>query len=167
MEFPELAIPNSGSSLLFEYRSLRGGALVQTTDYPSDWKDTWKILGGSPSESEKKDMVFAQKVARHVKSNAIVIVKNQQTLGICGGQTNRVDSVKLALARALERGGDKGLILGSDAFFPFRDSIDRAAQQGVSWIIQPGGSLRDAEVELAVQEHKIGMVITGTRHFKH
>jgi phosphoribosylaminoimidazolecarboxamide formyltransferase / IMP cyclohydrolase len=148
-----------------EFRSLRGGALIQTVDAPAKWSSQWKIIGPKPDSRVQADMVFAQRVVRHVKSNAIVIVKDQQTLGICGGQTNRVDSVKWALERA--KGRAKDLVLGSDAFFPFRDSIDLAAKGGVKWVIQPGGSLRDAEVEAAAGEHGIGMVITGTRHFKH
>ncbi len=149
----------------FEVKSLRGGALIQSLDRSESWNSQWKIVGPVPSKNIQDDLVFAQKVVRHVKSNAIVVVKDMQTLGICGGQTNRVDSVKWALERA--KGKGKDLVLGSDAFFPFRDSIDLAAKGGVRWVIQPGGSLRDAEVETAAQEYGLGMVITGVRHFKH
>jgi phosphoribosylaminoimidazolecarboxamide formyltransferase/IMP cyclohydrolase len=149
----------------FEFKSLRGGALVESLDHADQWNDQWKIVGETPDENMKEDLIFAQRIVRHVKSNAIVVAKNFQTQGICGGQTNRVDSVKMALERA--KGKGQNLILASDAFFPFRDSIDYAASHGVKWIIQPGGSLKDAEVEKAASEHRINMVITGARHFKH
>jgi len=165
LKLQALGKKNRPKTIELEYKSLRGGALVQTVDLPDIWNPSWKVIGEEPSENIKKDLVFAQRVVRHVKSNAIVISKNFQTLGICGGQTNRVDSVKMALERAKGRGKD--LVLGSDAFFPFRDSIDLISQHNIKWIIQPGGSLRDAEVEAAAKEHKINMVITGTRHFKH
>jgi len=148
-----------------EVKSLRGGALIQAADRPSSWQSQWRIIGQSPDDTVKADLLFAQKVVRHIKSNGISVVKNGQTLGLCGGQTNRIDSVRWALERAKGRGTE--LVLGSDAFFPFRDSIDMAAASGVRWIIQPGGSLRDAEVEKAAREHGLNMIITGTRHFKH
>jgi phosphoribosylaminoimidazolecarboxamide formyltransferase / IMP cyclohydrolase len=165
LKLPALGSKKLSATSELEYKSLRGGALVQTVDQPATWNSNWRVIGEEPSENIKKDLVFAQRVVRHVKSNAIVIAKNFQTLGICGGQTNRIDSAKMALERAKGRGTDR--ILGSDAFFPFRDSIDLASQHNIKWIIQPGGSLRDAEVEDAAKEHKINMVITGTRHFKH
>jgi len=165
LALPTLATKSADDVGIFEFKSLRGGALVQSCDSAAAWSSSWKVIGETPNETMKKELVFAQKVVRHVKSNAIVISRNFQTLGICGGQTNRVDSVKMALHRANGRGED--LILGSDAFFPFRDSIDLANNHKVKWIIQPGGSLRDSEVEAAAKEHKINMVITGTRHFKH
>jgi phosphoribosylaminoimidazolecarboxamide formyltransferase / IMP cyclohydrolase len=148
-----------------EIKGLRGNAVAQTVDRRPEWNDEWKVIGEKPDTEMKQNLIFAQRVVRHVKSNAIVIAENGQTLGICGGQTNRVDSVKMALERA--RGRGRELVLASDAFFPFRDSIDLAAKAGVRWIIQPGGSLRDAEVEAAARENKINMIITGTRHFKH
>jgi phosphoribosylaminoimidazolecarboxamide formyltransferase/IMP cyclohydrolase len=153
------------SSPEIEFKSLRGGALAQSPDHAAEWSPHWKVIGEEPSEKMKQDLVFAQRVVRHVKSNAIVVAQDLQTLGVCGGQTNRVDSVKMALERAKGRG--ENLVLASDAFFPFRDSIDLASQFKVKWIIQPGGSLRDQEVEAAAKENKINMVITGTRHFKH
>ncbi|MDZ4675879.1 MAG: bifunctional phosphoribosylaminoimidazolecarboxamide formyltransferase/IMP cyclohydrolase [Oligoflexia bacterium] len=159
-----LSEKDNGSQRI-EFKSIRGGMLVQSADQPCEYSEKWKIIGEKPTKQVLDDLIFAQKVVRHVKSNAIVIAKNRQTLGICGGQTNRVDSVKWALERSKGRG--EKLVLGSDAFFPFRDSIDLAAKAGIAWIIQPGGSMRDAEVEAAAQEHKIGMLITGTRHFKH
>lgn len=157
-------------SLGVEFKSLRGGALFQEMDGPIEWKESFKIIPPRNGIAEldanlKENLLFAQRIVRHVKSNAIVVTENLQTLGICGGQTNRVDSVRWALARAKGKGSQ--WILGSDAFFPFRDSIDLAAEAGVKWIVQPGGSVRDTEVELAAKEHGIGMVITGIRHFKH
>jgi phosphoribosylaminoimidazolecarboxamide formyltransferase/IMP cyclohydrolase len=154
----------------YEFKSLRGGALAQSLDHPCEWSDQFRIIYPKNetelSESVKADLIFAQRVVRHVKSNAIVVAKNLQTLGICGGQTNRVDSVKLAFARAKDK-SQTGVVLASDAFFPFRDSIDLAAKENVAWIIQPGGSVKDQEVEAAAKEYGIGMVITKTRHFKH
>jgi len=155
----------SHNGIDIEFKSLRGGALAQSSDHATVCSDSFKVIGENPSEKIKAELVFAQRVVRHVKSNAIVVAQNMQTLGICGGQTNRIDSAKMALERAKGRGDN--LILASDAFFPFRDSLDLASQYKVSWIIQPGGSLRDQEVEAAALEHKINMVITGTRHFKH
>ena len=121
-----------------------------------------------PDKTDLKDMIFALKVAKHVKSNAIVIAKNQMTLGIGAGQMSRVISTQIAFMKAEEEGLDsKNCVLASDAFFPFRDNIDLAAEKGVKHIIQPGGSVKDDEVIKAVDEHKISMTITGIRHFKH
>ena len=115
-----------------------------------------------------KDLIFALKVAKHVKSNAIVIAKNQMTLGIGAGQMSRVISTKIAFMKAEEEGLDvSNCVLASDAFFPFRDNIDLAAEKGVKHIIQPGGSVKDDEVIEAADEHKISMTMTGIRHFKH
>jgi phosphoribosylaminoimidazolecarboxamide formyltransferase/IMP cyclohydrolase len=108
---------------------------------------------------------LAQRVAKHVKSNAIVLVKDGVTVGIGGGQTSRVEAVRQAMRRAGEQA--KGAVLASDAFFPFRDSIDTAAEAGVSAVIQPGGSIRDEEVITAIDEHGMAMVFTGERHFRH
>tara|TARA_S200000501_G_scaffold322951_2_gene319284 strand:- start:2222 stop:3703 length:1482 start_codon:yes stop_codon:yes gene_type:complete len=121
-----------------------------------------------PDKADLKDMIFALKVAKHVKSNAIVIAKNQMTLGIGAGQMSRVISTQIAFMKAEEEGLDsKNCVLASDAFFPFRDNIDLAAEKGVKHIIQPGGSVKDDEVIKAVDEHKISMTMTGIRHFKH
>ena len=121
-----------------------------------------------PDKTDLKDMIFALKVAKHVKSNAIVIAKNQMTLGIGAGQMSRVISTQIAFMKAEEEGLDsKNCVLASDAFFPFRDNIDLAAEKGVKHIIQPGGSVKDDEVIKAVDEHKISMTMTGIRHFKH
>ena len=121
-----------------------------------------------PDKTDLKDMIFALKVAKHVKSNAIVIAKDQMTLGIGAGQMSRVISTQIAFMKADEEGLDsKNCVLASDAFFPFRDNIDLAAEKGVKHIIQPGGSVKDNEVINAADEHKISMTMTGVRHFKH
>ena len=122
----------------------------------------------APTESEWHDLRFAWQVAKFVKSNAIVFCKGGVTVGIGAGQTSRVDAVKLAASKAAEGETERvGMVMASDAFFPFRDGIDRAAQHGVSAVIQPGGSLRDAEVIAAADQHGIAMVFTGERHFRH
>jgi phosphoribosylaminoimidazolecarboxamide formyltransferase/IMP cyclohydrolase len=112
-----------------------------------------------------EDMKFAWIVAKHVKSNAIVYAKDQEILGIGAGQMSRVDSARVAVEKA--RKPLQGAVMASDAFFPFRDSVDEAAKNGITAIISPGGSIRDEEVLHAANEHKIAMVFTGTRHFKH
>jgi phosphoribosylaminoimidazolecarboxamide formyltransferase/IMP cyclohydrolase len=162
-----IAIPNGSEEV--EVRSMRGGLLSQTVDGPiKTWDEKWKVIGGELNKNTISDLLFGLRVVKHVKSNAIVVVHQGQTKGLCGGQTNRIDSVKMALERATKKGSrGQGLVMASDAFFPFRDSVDLAAQFGVKWIIQPGGSLKDKEVEQAALDHGIGMVITGQRHFKH
>ncbi len=118
-----------------------------------------------PDDTMLEELKFAWKVAKHVKSNAIVYARGQETVGIGAGQMSRVDSARLALQKANKE--VKGCVMASDAFFPFRDSIDAAAERGIRAIIQPGGSIRDEEVIQAADEHKIAMVFTGIRHFKH
>ena len=121
-----------------------------------------------PSEDEMQDLMFAWKVAKFVKSNAIVYVKNKQTIGIGAGQMSRVSSAEIANLKAKEEGLEiKDAVMASDAFFPFRDGIDEAAKVGVTAVIQPGGSVRDQEVIDAADEHNIAMLFTGMRHFKH
>ena len=112
--------------------------------------------------------MFAWKVAKFVKSNAIVYVKNKQTIGIGAGQMSRVISAEIANLKAKEEGLEvKGAVMASDAFFPFRDGIDKAASSGIASIIQPGGSIRDEEVIAAADENNIAMIFTATRHFRH
>jgi phosphoribosylaminoimidazolecarboxamide formyltransferase/IMP cyclohydrolase len=118
-----------------------------------------------PSESEQRDLQFAWRVVKHVKSNAIVLASGGQTVGVGAGQMSRIDSVKLSITKAHPTA--KGASLASDAFFPFRDNIDEAAKAGITAIIQPGGSVRDPEVIEAADEHGLAMVFTGLRHFKH
>ncbi|NMB03306.1 MAG: hypothetical protein GX978_02015 [Tissierellia bacterium] len=114
------------------------------------------------AEQELRDLVFAMTVAKHVKSNAIVVAKNGQTLGIGGGQTNRIDAARLAL-----RGAVAGAVLASDGFFPFDDVVRAAHEAGIRAILQPGGSLRDNESIQACDDLGIAMVLTGRRHFRH
>jgi len=119
----------------------------------------------APTEQEWKDLLFAWKVVKHVKSNAIVFAKGDQTVAIGGGQTSRVESVKTAVMKAqLEV---KGSSVGSDAFFPFKDGVEEIIKAGATAIIQPGGSMRDAEVIAAADQAGIAMVATGMRHFRH
>ena len=121
-----------------------------------------------PDSNDINDLLFAMKVAKHVKSNAIVIARDEMTLGIGAGQMSRVISTKIAFMKAKEEKLDvKDCVLASDAFFPFRDNIDIAAIEGVKHIIQPGGSVKDDEVISAADEHGISMTMTGYRHFKH
>ena len=121
-----------------------------------------------PTDEELEDLMFAWRVAKFVKSNAIVYAKNKQTIGIGAGQMSRVISAEIANLKAKEEGLEiKGAVMASDAFFPFRDGIDKAASSGIAAIIQPGGSIKDDEVIAAADEHDIAMVFTGTRHFRH
>jgi len=119
----------------------------------------------TPSQLQKLDLEFAFKLVKFIKSNAILIVKNGQTIGVGAGQMSRIDAVEIALKKA--GANAKGAVLASDAFFPFKDSIEQCAQYGISAIIQPGGSKRDQESIDSCNENNISMVFTGTRHFKH
>ena len=153
----------------FDYKRVAGGLLVQDKDFgevnPSDIKIVSKR---APTEQEFSDLLFAWKVAKFVKSNAIVYCKNGQTIGVGAGQMSRVYSAKIAGIKAEDEGlVVPGSALASDAFFPFRDGIDAAAEAGITAIIQPGGSMRDNEVIAAADEHNIAMVFTGMRHFRH
>ena len=152
-----------------EMKFITGVILSQKTDN-TDFSnmDIQTMTKIKPAKNELEDLIFALKVAKHVKSNAIVIAKNQMTLGIGAGQMSRVISTKIAFMKAEEEGLDvANCVLASDAFFPFRDNIDLAAKKGVKHIIQPGGSVKDDEVIKAADEHKISMTMTGIRHFKH
>jgi len=150
----------------FEVRNIDGGILVQDTDTSILSMDELKtVTKAVPSDSEMKVMLFGWKVLKHVKSNAILLVKDNKTIGIGAGQVSRVDAVNIALKKAGERLDNS--ILCSDAFFPFRDSIDKIANTGICAVIQPGGSIRDQEVIAACDDHGIAMVFTGRRCFKH
>ena len=153
----------------FEYRQISGGFLVQNQDTLKITKDDLNIVSErQPSEKEIQAMLFAWKTCKHVKSNAIVFANDFQTVGVGAGQMNRVDSVRIAAMRAKKTELKlEGTALASDAFFPFRDNVDEAANFGISAIIQPGGSIRDDESIQAANEHGITMVFTGYRHFKH
>lgn len=149
-----------------EYRRVAGGLLVQDVDRFKNLSQNWQIATKrQPTEKEWQDLLFAWQVTKHVKSNAIVIVKDKMALGVGAGQMSRVDSAKIAVEKAGEK--TAGAVIGSDAFFPFRDGIDVLAQAGVTAIVQPGGSIRDEEVITAANEHGLAMVFTGERHFKH
>lgn len=149
-----------------ELRQISGGMLCQTADDLPDDESTWQVVTTvQPTESQLTDLKFAWAVCRHVKSNAIVLAKERSLLGVGAGQMSRVDSVEIAISKAGEQVG--GSVLASDAFFPFEDSIHRAAAAGISAIIQPGGSRRDAEVIAACGEHGLAMIFTGSRHFRH
>ena len=162
-----LAVPPSidgGDSL--DLRPLSGGLLVQTRDNIIEDHASWKtVTERTPTPEELRDLAFAWKVSKHVKSNAIVLAKDNTLLGMGAGQPNRVNSVHLALRAAGD--SSKGSVLASDAFFPFADNIELAGQGEVTAIVQPGGSIRDEEVISAANEYHIGMVFTGVRHFRH
>jgi phosphoribosylaminoimidazolecarboxamide formyltransferase/IMP cyclohydrolase len=151
------------------YRRIEGGMLVQDWDPVGMLNEEWKVVTEKQAtEEQNADLRFAWKIAKHVKSNAIVYVKNGQVVGIGAGQMSRVDSTRIALEKATSVGFSiKGAVMASDAFFPFRDTVDTAAQDGIVAIVQPGGSVRDQESIDAANEHGIAMVFTGVRHFKH
>ena len=158
------ASPPVGTTL--DIRSIDGGLLVQDTDPVSVDRRAWHVVtAATPTEAHWDDLVFAWQVCAAVSSNAIVYAKDRRAYGIGAGQQNRLDSARLAS----ERAGDRviGGVAASDAFFPFRDGLDAAAAAGVTAVIQPGGSVRDAEVIAAADEHGIAMVFTGERHFRH
>ncbi len=147
-------------------RSVAGGLLAQTPDDRGVDEATWQVVTQrGPTEAERRSLAFAWLAAKHIKSNAIVLVQGTATVGVGAGQMNRVDSVYLAARRAGARA--QGSVLGSDAFFPFPDGIEAAAAAGATAIIQPGGSLRDEEAIAAADRLGLAMVFTGERHFKH
>jgi phosphoribosylaminoimidazolecarboxamide formyltransferase/IMP cyclohydrolase len=149
-----------------EYKQISGGMLVQTRDTHKLTREDLKVVTKrEPTETEISDLLFAWTVCKHTKSNAIVYVRDKQTVGVGAGQMSRVDSVKLGAMRA--QLPIAGSVLASDAFFPFRDGLDEAAKHGITAVIQPGGSMRDAEAIAAADEHDLAMVFTGVRHFKH
>jgi phosphoribosylaminoimidazolecarboxamide formyltransferase / IMP cyclohydrolase len=151
-----------------DFKRVLGGLLVQDRDWDIEDREGMEVACGDPSEELWGDLLFAWRVCKHVGSNAIVIAKELATIGIGGGQTSRVDAVKLALDKAREHGHDvEGAVLASDAFFPFPDGPQAALDAGVVAIIQPGGSKRDDEVTEAVQRAGATMVLTGRRHFRH
>ncbi|WP_447589471.1 bifunctional phosphoribosylaminoimidazolecarboxamide formyltransferase/IMP cyclohydrolase [Aquipseudomonas campi] len=153
----------------WDFKRVNGGLLVQSRDVGMITADDLKIVTQrAPSEQEVHDLIFAWKVAKFVKSNAIVYAKNRQTIGVGAGQMSRVNSARIAAIKAEHAGLQvQGAVMASDAFFPFRDGIDNAAKAGITAVIQPGGSMRDAEVIAAADEAGIAMVFTGMRHFRH
>jgi phosphoribosylaminoimidazolecarboxamide formyltransferase/IMP cyclohydrolase len=152
-----------------EYRSVLGGLLAQTTDLADlDPAALTTVTRRTPTDAEMAALRFAWRVAKHAKSNAIVLATAEQVVGVGAGQMNRVDSARLAVMRAREVGlATEGTVCASDAFFPFRDGLDVVAAAGATAVIQPGGSLRDAEVVAAADERAMAMVFTGLRHFRH
>ncbi|MGH8398237.1 MAG: bifunctional phosphoribosylaminoimidazolecarboxamide formyltransferase/IMP cyclohydrolase [Gammaproteobacteria bacterium] len=153
----------------FEYKRISGGLLLQDTDQSRiGAKDLKLVTRTKPTDKQLTDLLFAWTVVKFVKSNAIVYAKDGQTIGIGAGQPSRIMSARIATLKAEEaKLTVRDSIMASDAFFPFRDSVDAAAQAGISAIIQPGGSIRDKEVIAAADEHGISMVFTGMRHFRH
>ena len=166
LEFPTCRADAASAHEGLEVRRVSGGLLVQDRDNVTlDPSALRTVTRRPPSEAEGRALLFAWSVAKHVKSNAIVLTTERATVGVGAGQMSRVDAVKLAIAK----GGSatRGTVLASDAFFPFRDGVDAAAAAGVTAVIQPGGSVRDAEVVAAADEHGMAMVFTGIRHFRH
>jgi phosphoribosylaminoimidazolecarboxamide formyltransferase/IMP cyclohydrolase len=151
-----------------DYRRVLGGLLVQERDWDVDDREGMTVVAGSPDELVWGDLLFAWRVCKHVTSNAIVLARDLQTIGIGAGQMSRVDAVRIAIEKAAEFGHDPhGSALASDAFFPFPDGPQIALDAGTKAIVQPGGSRRDDEVIAAVARAGAAMVFTGRRHFRH
>jgi phosphoribosylaminoimidazolecarboxamide formyltransferase/IMP cyclohydrolase len=159
----------SAAQAMWDYKRVTGGLLVQDRDLGQVSAADLKIVTKrKPTDAEIQDLLFAWTVAKFVKSNAIVYAKDQQTIGVGAGQMSRVNSARIAVIKAEHAGLPvQDAVMASDAFFPFRDGIDNAAKAGISCVIQPGGSMRDAEVIAAADEHNMSMVFTGMRHFRH
>ncbi|MDP4944421.1 bifunctional phosphoribosylaminoimidazolecarboxamide formyltransferase/IMP cyclohydrolase [Alishewanella sp. SMS8] len=159
----------AAASAAVDIKQVNGGILLQDRDQATVTAADLKVVSQrQPTEQELKDLLFCWKVAKFVKSNAIVYVKDSMTIGVGAGQMSRVYSAKIAGIKAADENLEvKGSVMASDAFFPFRDGIDAAAAAGITAVIQPGGSMRDAEVIAAADEHGMAMVFTGVRHFRH
>jgi phosphoribosylaminoimidazolecarboxamide formyltransferase/IMP cyclohydrolase len=153
----------------YQLRSIAGGFLFQTQDLVSlDWDKNWKIFGEEPSQDIKKDLLFAWKVCSALKSNAIAVAEGELSLGLGMGEVSRIDSVLHAIERMKSYHSNfKRPVLASDAFFPFADSVEIAAQNKIRWIIQPGGSMKDNQVIDAAKKLGVNMIFTGVRHFRH
>jgi phosphoribosylaminoimidazolecarboxamide formyltransferase/IMP cyclohydrolase len=153
----------------FDFKKVSGGLLVQTSDLGRITAADLKVVTEkTPTPEQIQDMLFAWTVVKYVKSNAIIFCRDNMTVGIGAGQMSRVYSTKIAAIKAADEGLEvNGSVMASDAFFPFRDGIDAAAETGIAAIIQPGGSMRDEEVIQAANEHGLAMVFTGMRHFRH
>jgi phosphoribosylaminoimidazolecarboxamide formyltransferase/IMP cyclohydrolase len=164
-----LRIPHGAGRNNMDVKRVGSGLLMQTADIREVTRDELKVVTRrAPGEAELADLLFAWRVAKFVKSNAIVYARDQRTIGVGAGQMSRVVSAKIAALKADEAGLTvPGAVLASDAFFPFRDGIDAAAKAGIAAVIQPGGSMRDSEVIAAADEHGLAMVFTGIRHFRH
>ena len=159
----------SASSAALDYKRVNGGLLVQDRDLGMVTRDDLQVVSKvQPTEQQIRDLLFAWKVAKFVKSNAIIYAANGQTVGVGAGQMSRVNSARIAAIKAEHAGLPvRGSVMASDAFFPFRDGIDNAGKAGIAAVIQPGGSIRDEEVIAAADEHGMAMVFTGMRHFIH
>lgn len=157
------------NSARYDFKKVTGGLLVQTTDTGRITEADLKVVSKkTPDARQIKDLLFAWQVVKYVKSNAIVFCKDRMTIGVGAGQMSRVYSTKIAAIKAADEGlSVANSVMASDAFFPFRDGIDAAAEHNISAIIQPGGSMRDDEVIAAANEHGLAMVFTGMRHFRH
>ena len=163
LELPASALEEPGRK---STRSIAGGLLVQDQDDISIEPNSWEIATNNhPTDQEMEDMTFAWQLVRHVRSNAIVVAKQGQSLGIGAGQMNRIGAAKIALEAAGSR--VKGSVLASDGFFPFDDTVKLSSEYGVRAIIQPGGSIKDNDSIKACNELGISMVLTGKRHFLH
>ncbi len=160
------SVKPAGITANLDIRTVSGGLLVQEADNWLFGEDQWKVATKrEPTESEMKDLIFGWKICKHVKSNAIVFAKDCTGIGIGAGQMSRVESVKLAGVKS--RSDLEGAVMASDAYFPFRDGMDEAADLGIRAVIQPGGSIRDEEVIAAADERGLAMIFTGMRHFRH
>ncbi len=164
-----LQIPHGEGRNNFDIKRVGSGLLMQTSDIREVGRDELKVVSQlAPTDKQMDDLLFAWRIAKFVKSNAIVYAKDQRSIGIGAGQMSRVVSAKIAALKAEEAGlSVPGSVMASDAFFPFRDGIDAAAAAGIKAVIQPGGSMRDKEVIAAADEHGLAMVFTGVRHFRH
>ena len=164
-----LALGRPAGAAPLQWHAISGGMLVQTADTAQLAPGAMRVVTRrAPSTAEQADLAFAWRVAKYVKSNAIVYACDQRTIGIGAGQMSRVYSARIAAIKAADEGLQvAGAVMASDAFFPFRDGIDSAAEAGIRAVIQPGGSVRDAEVIAAADAHDIAMVFTGIRHFRH
>ena len=162
----EVSVTRPGAAAELDMRRVKGGFLLQETDRfeaESEWK---AVTQRKPTEEEMTSLRFAWRVVAHVKSNAIVLAKRTATVGIGAGQMSRVDSTDIAIRKA-GPARSRGAVMASDAFFPFADSIELAADAGITAVIQPGGSIRDQEVIAAAERHNLSMIFTGSRHFRH
>jgi phosphoribosylaminoimidazolecarboxamide formyltransferase/IMP cyclohydrolase len=157
----------SGATSQMEYKRVAGGLLLQSSDFELH-NELKVVTKQQPSEAQMNDLLFAWKVAKFVKSNAIIYAKNLMTVGVGAGQMSRINSARIAGIKAEHAKLEvRGAVMASDAFFPFRDGLDAAGEAGIAAVIQPGGSIRDDEVIAAADEHGIAMVFTGMRHFRH
>jgi phosphoribosylaminoimidazolecarboxamide formyltransferase/IMP cyclohydrolase len=164
-----LRIPHGEGRNNFDIKRVGSGLLMQTSDIREVSRDELKVVTKrAPTPAELDDLLFAWRIAKYVKSNAIVYARDHRSIGIGAGQMSRVVSARIATLKAEEAGlVVPGSVMASDAFFPFRDGIDAAAAAGIRAVIQPGGSMRDGEVIAAADEHGLAMVFTGIRHFRH